>query len=145
MELILRGAHSDPGHASSKLPEERAGQSERQQHKNGLGLHENQHKENKHGRKEGIVHLQESTKQNERFKTLICQSKLKMRNWKIVRFAQKIALATSRIAGVTVVRFFFWCCTVFVIIWIAVLMYASFYYAYMPTVSHVRPVFLLFK
>jgi len=68
-----------------------------------------------------------------------------MRNWRIVRFVRNVAVAVSRVAGVTVVRFFFWCCTVFVIIWIAVLMYVSFYYAYMPTVSHVRPVFLLFK
>lgn len=68
-----------------------------------------------------------------------------MSNWRIVGFVRNLTLAASRLVGVTVVRFFFSCCTVFVIVWIAVLMYVSFYYAYMPTVSHIRPVFLLFK
>ena len=68
-----------------------------------------------------------------------------MSRWRIVRFARDVTVGASRLVGVTVVRFFMSCCTVFVILWIAVFLYVSFYYAYMPTVSHVRPVFLLFK
>ncbi|XP_074630512.1 uncharacterized protein LOC141889202 [Acropora palmata] len=69
----------------------------------------------------------------------------KVRNWRIARVVQNVASAASHLVGSTVVRIFFWYCTVSVIIWIAVLMYVSFYYAYMPTMSHVRPVFLHFN
>ncbi|PFX30736.1 seipin-like isoform X1 [Stylophora pistillata] len=68
-----------------------------------------------------------------------------MSRWRIVRFTRDVTVGASRLVGVTVVRFLMSCCTVFVILWIAVLLYVSFYYAYMPTVSHVRPVFLLFN
>lgn len=45
----------------------------------------------------------------------------------------------------TVVRVCLSCCTVVVLVWVAVLMYISFYYAYMPTVHHAQPVFLEFS
>lgn len=69
----------------------------------------------------------------------------KVRNWKITRCVENAASAASHLVGSTVVRVFFWYCTVSVIIWIAVLMYVSFYYAYMPTMSHIKPVFLHFN
>ena len=83
--------------------------------------------------------------QNESSKFLVYFFQRKVRNWRIARVVQNVASAASHLVGSTVVRIFFWYCTVSVIIWIAVLMYVSFYYAYMPTMSHVRPVFLHFK
>ncbi|EDO33269.1 predicted protein, partial [Nematostella vectensis] len=35
-------------------------------------------------------------------------------------------------------------CTVLALVWVAVMMYVSFYYAYMPTVRHAEPVYLQF-
>ena len=45
----------------------------------------------------------------------------------------------------TVVRFCLSFCTVIALSWVAVMMYVSFYYAYMPTVHHSQPVFLEFS
>lgn len=35
--------------------------------------------------------------------------------------------------------------TAVVVVWISVFLYAAFYYAYMPSISHIRPVHLQFK
>lgn len=35
--------------------------------------------------------------------------------------------------------------SVVLIIWIAIFMYAAFYYFYMPAISHTRPVYMQFK
>ncbi|XP_031567158.1 seipin-like isoform X2 [Actinia tenebrosa] len=45
----------------------------------------------------------------------------------------------------TVVRFCLSFCTVVALVWVAVLMYISFYYAYMPTVHYTQPVYLQFS
>ena len=74
-----------------------------------------------------------------------CILSAKMPDHGVVNTARDVSSAVGQASREIVLRFCFSFLTVLGLLWLAILMYLGFYYAYMPTVRHVKPVHLQFQ